>query len=77
MWIIMRHPRLERQPSLVLVCTPHTTVGRCGHQRKGQCGHVCGNIKLITQNSEKGKREKEKKKGFITDLVGGLFLNVK
>jgi len=34
MWIIMRHPRLERQPSLVLVCTPHTTVGRCGHQRK-------------------------------------------
>jgi hypothetical protein len=43
----------------------------------GQCDHVCGNIKLITKNSEKGKREKEKRKGFITDLVGGLFLNVK
>jgi len=29
-----------------------------------QCGHVCGNIKLITKNSEKERREKGKKKGF-------------
>ena len=32
----------------------------------GQCSHVCGNIKLITKNSEKGRREKGKKKGFQT-----------
>jgi hypothetical protein len=28
--------------------------------------NACGDIKLITKNSEKGRREKGKKKGFQT-----------
>ena len=33
-----------------------------------QCDHVCGNIKLITKNSEKGKRKKERRKDFQTNV---------
>ena len=41
-----------------------------------QCDHVCGNIKLNTKNSEKGKREKGKKKGFIMgDYFSRAFMH--
>ena len=45
-----------------------------GLQGWRQCDHACGDIKLITKNSEKGRREKGKKKGFQSVLSKDLVV---